>query len=188
MPRNPRSPPYRSKYALSKSKKTEKFIVTIPKPVVHSSWDTWKIRKTKDGTIIWGPCDFEEINQHLRAKWIRLFEREYQKLKQHDLIGLFIVLDIDEDIRSLKSWKIVSKKLKGNATNSWMWSFQRDVPEYLIDVLYYGRKLVNELETRFKDKNDSEVEAEIPPTYWNDQDIRITKVINDAIVALIGNN
>ena len=44
MPKHPTSPPYRSSLVVSRSKETEKHMTTVPKPVAHSRWKTWKIK------------------------------------------------------------------------------------------------------------------------------------------------
>lgn len=188
MPRNPTAPPYKSKINLSRSEKTEKFMTTIPKPVAESTWDSWNVRKLKNNVIIWIPTGYEEIVRHLKAQWKKSFTKAYRKLSNRELLGLFIIANVKKNLKTTKAWKIETRELDANTTNPWMWKFVRDRPEYLIDVLHYGQKVVEELKSKTQEISLKDETIEIPPSFWNDNEIRISKVVDDAVKALLGNN
>jgi hypothetical protein len=154
MPRNPRSPPYTSKYAISRSKEIEKFMVTVPRPVALSAWDSWSVKKMGENTFLWFPTEYDKILEHLFFKFNQVVEGQKDVNR-----GLFVVYN-GTDIVDASSWSIESRLLE--IQNIQKWKYDAQVPEYLVYIIHATNK-----------------------TFPQEEVLR--KVLEDAIVAILGN-
>jgi len=137
MPKHTIFPPFKSALVISKSKDFQKYMTTIPKPVVTSKWNSWNMIISRDNKLFWYPTEYEEILNHLVDQWNVAFTKSFDEFSTDENILYFIYYNSEEDISSVKAWKIQKKKQIKLPGEKWNWKFNRDLPVYLIYVQHY---------------------------------------------------
>ena len=198
MPRNPKVPPYKSKYVVSKSVETAKYMTTVPKPVANTIWNLWSVEKTQENTLIWSPTNYDHILKHLTDTWKFIYSEEFKRIKQNERYSLFVVYDTHFNIMEVDGWKIVSKEIPLEEKR-FKWTYNTKKTEYLINILTYDLKK-NLLEAQFgpnytvEDEEELDVLyatvsldlAKINPNYWASL-LKMKEIIETAVLAIIGN-
>ncbi len=132
MPKHPTSPPYKSTLVVSKSKKIEKFITTIPKPIVSSRWKSWTMKKLDKNKLRWYPTEYFLILNYLEARWNEISVQVFNKIENNERALFYVKYDPDKDINSVNSWMIETRAIPARLSNKWKWIYKPNLPEYLI--------------------------------------------------------
>ena len=137
MPKHPISPPYKSTLVISKSKDIQKFMTTIPKPIVTCKWKSWNMKISKENTLIWYPSEYTEILDHLENQWKVIYNKSFDSFVTNENLLYFIYYNGSEDITSINAWKLQIKKQVKLPGKRWSWKYDPNLPVYLIYVQYY---------------------------------------------------
>lgn len=199
MPRNPKAPPYKSTFGISRSKETQKHMTTIPKPVIMSRWKSWNIKKAQDNTLIWFPSEYEPILNHLIEQWKLVYSEEIKRLKPEQRTNLFIKFDLQGEIKDPSAWQVIGKEPDIEPAKKWKWEYKTEKPEYLIHVLNYDIKtdlMIAQFGTNYEKIEEEELDvlyatvsldlAKVNPTYWASL-LKIKEIIKTALTIIISN-
>ncbi len=141
MPKHPTSPPYKSSLAISKSKDIQKYMTTIPKPIIISKWQSWNMKRLKDNKLQWYPSEYGDILNHLITQWKEISVRTLEAMKDNERMLFHVIYNTNNDITSANSWEISVRELKLKPFKKWKWIYDSKKPEYLVYVM---QKWVNE--------------------------------------------
>ena len=111
MPKHSFSPPFKSTLVVSRSKDFEKHMTTIPKPIILSKWQSWNMKLIGENKLHWFPSEYDNILNHLVAKWIKISKDVFEKMKDDERKLIFVYYNPDNNLTNVKTWDIKVKDL-----------------------------------------------------------------------------
>ncbi|MCY3412809.1 MAG: hypothetical protein INQ03_14320 [Candidatus Heimdallarchaeota archaeon] len=105
MPKHPTLPPFKTKIVRSGGKRTLKHMITIPKPIIESKWDNWKIVRD-DEQFIWEPDGLDEILNVLRLQLQTALMGLLLRTSLDKYPLFYLTFNIEHPLNDVSAWNI----------------------------------------------------------------------------------